>query len=117
MGITYGEELPALDLGQTAEGVGGVAGDGDDNPPLRSEGGVSGGSVDDGRDGSEGDLRVGDGFADGLGLGFEAEESGVVADVAEEEDGGDSADEEADGDDLVEVVGEPGGEVEGFGVG
>lgn len=49
-----------------------------------------------------------------LGLRLEAEERCRVADVAEEEEGGDGGDQEEDGDDLVEVLGCPCGEIERF---
>nr|POE95361.1 hypothetical protein CFP56_42863 [Quercus suber] len=42
-----------------------------------------------------------------FGLGFEAEESGSVADISKEEEGGDGGDEEEDDDDLVKVDGKP----------
>lgn len=41
------------------------------------------------------------------GLGFEAEESRGVADITEEDDGGDGGDEEEDCEYLVEIFGEP----------
>lgn len=51
-----------------------------------------------------------------LGFVFVGNESSGIRNVAEEEKSSDRGDEERKGDDLVEVVGEPCGEIEVFGL-
>lgn len=106
--------MPAFDLREISKRIGRVIGYGNHDPPVGTKIRVRGRLIENGFDRIPIDLGEMD-LVELLGLGFEAEECGGVADIAEEEEGCDGGDEEANCDDFVEILRDPCREIEAFG--